>query len=195
VTLIHHPVTSNHSVTGAIAFVDLCGFTAYTARHGDVRALALVEHLERALADIVPPRGRIVKHLGDGALLWFDDIDVAVTGMVRLARRMTERKLRAGIHFGTAVAHGDDLLGHDVNVAARIARAAGPGQVLCSDAGRVRMTSACADVRVRPAGVAVLRGITAGIPVFRLDGSPVTTPRQKSGSQPGSDATSRSGAR
>ncbi len=43
-------------------------------------------------------------------------------------------QLRAGLHTGTPRAVGDDFVGVDVNIAARVAGAAGAGELLISDA-------------------------------------------------------------
>ena len=48
-------------------------------------------------------------------------------------------QLRAGVHVGRPRKLGGDYLGVDVNIAARVAAAAGPGQVLVSDAIRARL--------------------------------------------------------
>ncbi len=40
--------------------------------------------------------------------------------------------VRAGLHWGRPSSRGDDLIGHDVNVAARIVDVAAPGELLCS---------------------------------------------------------------
>ena len=45
-------------------------------------------------------------------------------------------RLRAGVHAGEAVVTADDLIGHDVNIAARVAAAAKGGQVLATVAVR-----------------------------------------------------------
>jgi adenylate cyclase len=45
-------------------------------------------------------------------------------------------RLRAGVHTGEAVVTPDDLIGHDVNVAARVAAVATGAQVLATIATR-----------------------------------------------------------
>ena len=58
---------------GAIVFTDIVGFTALTDMHGDDVALALLERQERMVRAALPASARVVKELGDGLLLWFDD--------------------------------------------------------------------------------------------------------------------------
>jgi adenylate cyclase len=58
----------------AIVFVDLSGFTKLTEERGDETAVRIATSLQRQ-ADETAARlgGRLVKLLGDGALLWFPD--------------------------------------------------------------------------------------------------------------------------
>jgi adenylate cyclase len=48
-------------------------------------------------------------------------------------------RIRAGVHVGRPRSLGGDYLGVDVNIAARVAQAAGPGEVLISDVVRERL--------------------------------------------------------
>jgi adenylate cyclase len=48
-------------------------------------------------------------------------------------------RLRAGLHVGRPRRLGGDFYGVDVNIAARVAAAAGPGEVLISEAARERL--------------------------------------------------------
>jgi adenylate cyclase len=84
--------------------------------------------------------GLIVKRLGDGVMAVFDDAAPAVDAALEASRAVGEiqldgysPQLRAGIHFGKPRKLGSDYFGVDVNVAARVADAAGPGEVLISE--------------------------------------------------------------
>ena len=78
--------------------------------------------------------GREVNTTGDGFLASFD----SPTQAVRCARAIVGAShaagiaLRAGIHTGEFERRGDDLAGLAVHIAARVAAAAGPGEVLVS---------------------------------------------------------------
>ena len=89
-----------------------------------------------------PPRhGRIVKMMGDGALVEFGSVVDAVECAVAIQRAMGERNLaaerpvefRIGINLGEIVIEGDDIFGDGVNVAARLEGQAPPGGILASD--------------------------------------------------------------
>jgi class 3 adenylate cyclase len=117
-----------------VVFTDLEGFTAYTDVHGDAAALALInEHHRRAGPVVRQWNGTIVKHLGDGLLCTFADPASAVRAALDLMPTApAPLRLRAGAHLGEVVLTGNDVVGHVVNVAARVCESARGGQVLVS---------------------------------------------------------------
>lgn len=122
----------------AIVFTDLEGFTRFTADHGDDAALALLAEHHRVIGPIVRSRGgKVVKRIGDGLMLSFPSSEASVLAALELLETPpAELRLRAGVHAGEAVVTQDDLIGHDVNVAARVAAAAKGGHVLATVAVR-----------------------------------------------------------
>lgn len=117
-----------------VMFTDLEGFTAFTAANGDEVAAQLIAEHQRLLGPIVRSRGgRIVKRMGDGLMLTFPAPEAAVLAALELVDAVQEPlRLRAGLHLGEAVVTRDDVLGHVVNVAARITEEASGGSVLAS---------------------------------------------------------------
>lgn len=122
------------SSSATIVFTDLEGFTRFTASEGDDVAAALIADHQRLMGPIVRSRGgRIVKRMGDGLMLTFPAPEAAVLAAVELVAAITEPlPLRAGLHLGEAVVTHGDVLGHVVNVAARITEEARGGMVLAS---------------------------------------------------------------
>jgi adenylate cyclase len=126
----------------AILFTDLVGFSDWALEAGDDAALDLLRQVGRTVDPTIKEReGRIVKRLGDGVMAVFDDAGLAVDAALESTRAVREIKvdgyspeLRGGIHFGKPRKLGSDYFGVDVNVAARVADAAGPGEVLISEA-------------------------------------------------------------
>ena len=118
-----------------IVFTDLEGFTAYTDANGDAAALAVIDaHLGLARPVVRRWHGQILKHLGDGLLCTFPDPTAGVRGALDLlATAPAPLRLRAGVHTGDAVARRGDVVGHVVNLAARVCEAADGGQVLVSE--------------------------------------------------------------
>jgi adenylate cyclase len=175
---------------GAIVFTDIVGFTALTDHHGDDVALALLERQERMVRAALPDTARVVKELGDGLLLWFDDPCDAIDSSLRLQREFDaaneaaeaaaegETKnaaridgiplwVRIGVHWGCPRRRGDDIVGRDVNLAARIVDLAGPGEVLCSEVTADEI-GAHPGVGFEPLGPVFVRGISEAVPIMRV---------------------------
>jgi len=115
-----------------VVFTDLEGFTAYTDANGDIAALALLEEHHRLAGPIVRQwNGKIVKFLGDGLLCSFSDPESGVRAALELlGTAPPPLRLRAGVHVGHAMVSRLDIVGHVVNVAARVCAYADGGQVL-----------------------------------------------------------------
>jgi len=115
-----------------IAFTDLEGFTRFTERRGDEEASHLLVEHHRTVGPIVRSRGgRVVKRLGDGLMLSFPSSEAAVLAAIELLPAAPEElRLRAGVHCGEVMTTRDDVIGHVVNVAARVAEAAKGDEVL-----------------------------------------------------------------
>lgn len=130
-----------------VVFTDLEGFTSFTATQGDEAAAELVNTHNRWVGPVVRSRGgRIVKRLGDGLMLSFPAPEAAVLAAVELVSEdPSPLRVRAGLHHGEAVVTHDDVMGHVVNVAARLTELAKGGEAIAS-----------VDVR---AEVADLRGV------------------------------------
>src|SRR5207237_375343 len=122
----------------AIAFTDLEGFTRFTATEGDEAATALLADLHRRVGPVVRSRGgRIVKRLGDGLMLSFPSSEAAVLASPELLPGGPDPlRLRAGIHCGEVMTTREDVIGHVVNVAARVTESAKGDEVLVTGAVR-----------------------------------------------------------
>lgn len=158
-----------------IMFTDLVGFTEFNALHGDAVALELLATQERLVREALPERSRIVKELGDGLMLAFDDPrDAVATGLALQERFEAEASVsdfplwvRIGVHSGRPVPRGDDLIGNDVNIAARIVDLAAPGEVVTSEATVRQAADRLPGVAFEALGPAVIRGIPSPIPLYR----------------------------
>jgi adenylate cyclase len=163
------------TTTGAIVFTDIVGFTEFTAEFGDERALALVERQEELVRRALPDDARIVKQLGDGLLLFFPGVDGALSTCIELVEQFAAESsmdlplwARTGLHYGCPKRRGDDLIGHDVNLAARIADLAAPGEVLVS-ADAVEEVTGTTPVRFTELGPVFVKGIPDAVRLFRAE--------------------------
>jgi class 3 adenylate cyclase len=163
------------AVEGAVVFTDIVGFTAFTAERGDDEALALLAEQEQVVKHVLPPEARLVKELGDGLMLWFPDAGSAIASSVQLQVFLQERQtdemfplwIRIGAHWGRQSTRGDDLVGHDVNVAARIVQMAAPREVLVSEATWVQAGRAVEGVAFNEIGPAMMKGLPEAIWLLR----------------------------
>jgi adenylate cyclase len=163
------------TVGGTIVFTDLVGFTEFTALRGDEAALDLLSLQERLIRREIRARGRIVKKLGDGLMLWFNDPCYAVEAALALQDRFEQQSpqlelplwVRIGVHHGRPARHGRDLVGHDVNLASRIVDLAGPGEVLASEATVQRIGSGLPHVAFEEVGPVVMKGIPSPVLLYR----------------------------
>jgi adenylate cyclase len=155
----------------AIVFVDLSGFTRLTHERGDRSAVVAATSLQRH-ADAVAARhgGRLVKLLGDGAMMRLTDaasgLDAALDLVETLSGEGGAPSPHAGVHAGSVIERDLDVFGNTVNLASRIAEAAGPGEVLASEVvmdeagGRMFAFERAGDVQ--------LKGLPEPIPLFRV---------------------------
>jgi adenylate cyclase len=131
----------------AILFTDLVGFSSWALDAGDTPAVDLLRQVGQGLEPAVADEGgRVVKRLGDGLMAVFTDAGSAIEAACRgqEALRSIEvdgyrPQMRAGLHVGRPRKLGGDYFGVDVNIAARVAAAAGAGEVLVSEAARERL--------------------------------------------------------
>ncbi|HJQ83512.1 MAG TPA: adenylate/guanylate cyclase domain-containing protein [Candidatus Binatia bacterium] len=154
-----------------VMFTDIVGFTRSTAARGDGAAVRLLHRHDRVtLPAIRAHRGRLVKRLGDGLMVAFAlpaDALAAALAMQDGLRPRAGFRLRIGIHAGSARTRAGDLIGHDVNVASRIADRAGGGEIVVSD--RVRAGAAHLPVHFRKLSPLVIAD-RAAIALFRVAG-------------------------
>ncbi|HEY1365653.1 MAG TPA: AAA family ATPase [Gaiellaceae bacterium] len=121
---------------------DVRGYTTFTERHGDEAAAALALKFARLAREAVESRGgSIVELRGDEALAVFDSPRQALRASVELQARVTAETaaeptlpldVGIGLDAGEAVRVGDGYRGGALNLAARLAAEAAPGEVLAS---------------------------------------------------------------
>jgi adenylate cyclase len=145
----------------SVAFVDLTGFTRLTEERGDEVAAEIAVRLGEVTAEIVGMSGgRVVKLLGDGVLVLFDDAPAAADATLSLLAALPGRGLpsgHAGVASGPLIARDGDVFGRTVNLAARIADAAPDGRLYASRAAAEALSAG--RFVVRPVERTVLQGI------------------------------------
>jgi adenylate cyclase len=153
----------------AMCFLDLAGYTRLTEERGDRAAAALATTLADLVEQVsLPHGGQPVKWLGDGVMFHFKRPAQGVEAALEMVDRTPLAGLppaHVGLHAGPVVFQDGDYFGRTVNLAARIAGHAGPGQVLVSD----QVVAACAggSVGFEPIGPVPLKGVTDPVPLHR----------------------------
>jgi adenylate cyclase len=120
----------------AMCFLDLVGYTRLTEDQGDAAAAALAEALAVLVNRSAREHGGVpVKWLGDGVMVHYREPAGAVRSALELVAQLPQAGLppaHVGVAAGPVVVQGGDYFGRTVNLAARIAAHARPGQVLVS---------------------------------------------------------------
>jgi adenylate cyclase len=165
-------------VPRTFAFVDLTGFTNYTAAFGDDAAGRILSAFRTLVREIASERGvRIAKWLGDGCMIVSVDQANAISFALELEHRSADvcapLALRVGMGTGYALLfEGDDYIGSAVNMASRLCDIAGPFEVLLPTMQLERLPEGVSAI---PHGEVELRGFPGPIDVLELDGRPVAT--------------------
>lgn len=162
-----------------IVFVDVAGFTTFTEQRGDEDAIKLIARLDKMIgAAIQEVQGQVVKHLGDGFLLAFPSASQAVRGAVLLTQAVRRERardpgfqtsLRIAVHAGEPLIEGDDLLGHDVNLTARLLDHCKPDQILVSEAAKELADKRLRKVSFGRRKIVKIRGLSTKVAVFPVD--------------------------
>lgn len=175
-TLLSQELSRRFETSATVCFTDIVGSTAYFARFGDASGRQLqqlhVDALDRALR---AHGGRLVDTAGDGAVSIFADASQAAQAMCALQHDLNAANLhrerdhqvvlRVGLHHGRVLTDGVQVTGDVMNLCARIAASAEPGQIRVSH-DCFRELDNLLRLRCRPLGDVPLKG--AGRPMALL---------------------------
>jgi adenylate cyclase len=162
-------------VPRTFAFVDLSGFTNYTAAFGDDAAGRILGAFRSLVREIASERGvRIAKWLGDGCMMVAIEQVNAVAFSLDLEHRSAEVCAPLALRVGMATGHallfeGDDYIGSAVNMAARLCDIAAPFEVLIPTMQLERLPRG---VTANTHDPVELRGFPGPIEVVELGGQP-----------------------
>jgi len=127
---------------------------------------------------VLPPHGgRLVKSLGDGLLMEFADVSLAIAAALDVQARLPAYNadrapdaalyLRVGAHEADVVVDQLDVYGAGVNLAARLAGLAGPGEIVVSAGVRQQLTDGL-DADFEDLGDCYLRNVEAPVRAYRV---------------------------
>ncbi|HVR88378.1 MAG TPA: AAA family ATPase [Candidatus Limnocylindria bacterium] len=174
-------------VTRFFLFSDLRGYTDYVEQHGDASAARLLRDYRTLVRrEVARHAGAEVKTEGDSFYVVFDSASAALDCAVDILRRAETRNhkepsarltIGMGLHAGETVSFDQQFVGGAVNVASRLAAAAGPSEILVSDTlrGLVRTSTAHA---MSERGPLQLKGVTEGVRAWSVDWREPTSGRE-----------------
>jgi adenylate cyclase len=166
----------------AILSADVVGYSRLMGLD-EAGTLLRLNALRRELIDptIAAHSGRIVKLMGDGALVEFASAVDAVTCAIEIQKRLREHdaagskanpiQFRIGINVGDIIIEGEDILGDGVNIASRFEGIAEPGGISISE-DTWRQVQGKVAANFVDAGEQTLKNITRPLRVYRLDQAP-----------------------
>jgi len=159
-----------------VLFADVVGFTSLSERTDPELVARMVDTAFRDLGEVVADHGGTVdKYMGDSVMAVFgvpvahdDDAERAVAAGLAMRRLGGDLVFAIGINSGevmsTSVGRGDmTVIGDTVNVAARLEKAASPGEVLC---GRLTAELAAERVNFRERQPVLLKGKSEPVEVW-----------------------------
>jgi adenylate cyclase len=154
------------SVEVTFLFCDLKDFTAYAETQGDAAAISAIDRFFDVVARERGPSGQLVKTLGDGAMLVYDEPEDAVAAGRRVIAAMRAPGLpgvHASVHCGIAIARSGDYFGGAVNLAARLLALARRDELLATE----DVVTRCGGTfDWKPAGKRKLRGVATAVAVY-----------------------------
>jgi adenylate cyclase len=150
-----------------VGFVDIVGFTKLGEDVEPEDLGAVVRRFERAVADAVETPVRLVKTIGDAAMLVAPEPGPVVNTVVALVERSLEQEplLRGGVACGQGLSRAGDWYGRPVNLAARLTGFARRGSVVTSK--EVRDTAGDG-YDWSAAGSKRFKGVRGTVDVFRV---------------------------
>jgi class 3 adenylate cyclase len=146
----------------AVGFIDMSGFTTATEQLGEVEFARLMSSFSTEVDQTVRDLdGRVVKFVGDAAMIVAADAEALATIAQRLVEAWSTGShgltLHAGLAHGELLSQDGDYFGRAVNIAARLVGLADPGTILATaDVGEAL---AAGSWRVAWNGPTPIRGI------------------------------------
>ncbi len=165
-------------VLAAIMITDMVGFSREMERSEERTYSKLMKHNDIVRASLARHSGDEVKTIGDAFLVRFDSAVDAVKAAVDIQRSLigynAERGhderivVRIGIHTGDVLTMDGDVLGNNVNLAARIEPVAEPGGI-CISANTYEVVRSAVDLEVSSLGKRALKNIQDPPELFKIN--------------------------
>lgn len=160
-----------------LVFTDVKGSVTLFEKYGDVEARAVTRAVERVLSSCIHAhQGEVIERIGDSLFAAFTDAEEAARSVIAMQDAIRRWKtesaprirpgIRIGAHLGRLLIEDRYLVGHTVNVAARVMGICDVDEAVISGPLFQRLGAEVA-VRFRPIGPFVPRGSASLVELFR----------------------------
>jgi class 3 adenylate cyclase len=162
-----------------VVFADLTGSTGVFEALGNAKATQAITRLTQWMGNVcIAHDGYVVKNLGDGVLMVFQDNINAVEAVTEMQQVHTDRiktwptqlkmRLQVGLARGEVIEQDGDFFGDAVNVASRLSDLSGPDQILGTETVINELPDG-SRVRFRSLGTMDIRGRNENCVVYRVE--------------------------
>ena len=162
----------------AILFSDIAGFTQLTAGDEE-KAVRLLDKQRKLFQPVVKEfDGEWLKEIGDGLLLSFSSTKNAINCALKfqeIASEIDDLNIRIGVHQGDIIISDHDVLGDDVNIAARIEPISAIGGIAVSEKVVMDLMSS-PEFTFKFLGLPELKGIKQRVKIFALSSHSMPLP-------------------
>lgn len=162
----------------AVMFSDIAASTSFFEALGDIRGRAMIQQQTDLLKPVIERHGgRIIKDLGDGLLICFDNPLAAVRAAIEAqdtietanfyTQSQERLRVKMGLHQGLGIVEQNDIYGDVVNTASRLSSIAKESEILASQS-LIDAIGSQKDIPIEYAGVRKFKGKTIPIRTYRI---------------------------
>ena len=157
-------------VLATVLFTDIVGSTRRADELGDRAWRQILDKHDSVATDCVAAwGGHLIKTTGDGVLATFDGPSAGIEAARAIRDRVVvfDLQIRSGVHTGEVELRDGDIGGIGVNIGARIASLAQPGEILVSRT--VKDLISGSGISLEDRGAHTLKGVSDVWQVYAID--------------------------
>jgi class 3 adenylate cyclase/YHS domain-containing protein len=164
-------VSLGREIDAVFLIADLVGYTALTEAMGGGEAVKVIDRYVKLAETALARDVRIVERVGDELLVVAAEpvpvIETAIQILAAVEAEPMFPEVRAGIHGGPVIERAGKYFGAALNLTARLAVYAQPGQVLCTE----HIAAACPGTRAfecQAIGPVRFKNVVGPVDVFEI---------------------------
>lgn len=173
--LFQAPPMNYHINLQAILFIDLCDYTATTAKLTPEEFTTWQDYFDHYVEEMADKyQGKIIKKIGDGFLLTFETSTKALLGAQALRKQFMDHNKKESlklyakmtVHVGEVMWKKNDIYGTAVNIAARMLIKAKTHEIIFT--GTVALTLDKNQFNFEHLGPSIFKGVSIPVRLFKL---------------------------